>query len=186
MAAPPVAPAPLMQQTLLALVAILVFSFFALSQHEAKADAEQFAVTAEVEFAAQRLARQRLATVLAKAFDEADVGLVRARTSPTGLSAIGPDDGVTEELTEADYDDVDDFHGHPAQAASAAWMDESIAFTHAVTVRYVTVTGSGIEASAAPTLSKEVTVTVAAAPTGFVGTPQIAATLSQIVTPTSN
>jgi hypothetical protein len=172
-----------MPQTLLALVAILVFSFFALSQHGATADVEQFAVTAEVELAAQRLARQRLAEVLARAFDEADVGLDRARVTPDGLSTLGPDDGVLTETTEATYDDVDDFHSAGAQPIVAAWMDESIDYWQTTTVRYIDLaTGAP---STTPTLAKEVTVEVRAAPAGFVGAPQIAATLSQIVTPSS-
>lgn len=177
-----------MPQTLLALAAILMFSFFALSQHEASADAERFAITGEVEMAAGRLARQRLATVLSRKYDEADVDTDGTRTDEVGLSTVlGPDDGVTSELVEADFDDVDDFHGRPAQVASAPWMDESIAFTDSVAVRYVTVdVGTvGVATSASPTLMKEVTVVVRAAPQGFVGTPGIAATLSQIVTPSS-
>ena len=174
-----------MQQTLLALVAILIFSLFALSQHEATADTERFAITAEIEFAAQRAARQRLATVLSFPFDEADVGQSRARTSTAGLSSLGPDDGVADETSEAQYDDVDDFHGAPAQALSEPWMDESLAFWQTTTVRYVTVGAAGVTESALPTLAKEVTVEVRAAPSGFVGTPQIAARLSQIVTPAS-
>lgn len=172
-----------MPQTLLALVAILVFSFFALSQHEAKADAEQFAITAEVEFAAGRLARQRLATVLALDYDEADVGVPRARTSTTGLSTLGPDDGIAFETAEAQYDDVDDFHGRQ-RTVSADWMDESLAFFDSVSVRYVD--PATLAPVAGPTLAKEVTVVVRAAPAGFIGTPEIAATLNQIVTPTSN
>jgi len=172
-----------MQQTLLALVAILVFSFFALAQHGAKADAEQFAITAEVEFAAQRLARQRLATVLALDFDEADVGVARARTSPTGLSALGPDDGILSEVDESQYDDVDDFQG-VRRALTTKWMDESIAFFDSVSVHYVD--PATLTPVPGPSMAKEVTVIVRAAPTGFVGTPEIAATLNQIVTPTSN
>ena len=171
-----------MPQTLLALCAVLIFSVFALSQHGAKASTERFAITAEVEMAASRLARQRLATVLAEGFDEADLGVRRARTGPAGLSPIGADGG---EATEAHFDDVDDFDGVSAPMTSD-WMGESIAFTGEVSVRYVDVGASGIAASAVPTLTKEVTVVVRAAPAGFVGTPEIAATLSQIVTPGSN
>lgn len=175
-----------MPQTLLALAAILLFSFFALSQHTATADAGRFAITGEVEMAAARLARQRLATVTARAFDEADVGTNRVRTEPTGLSPLGPDDGVLTETSEADFDDVDDAHGAPARLVVAPWMDEAIAFTDSVSVRYVTVGASGITGAAGPTLMKEVTVTVRAAPTGFVGQPQTAAVLSQVVTPGPN
>lgn len=174
-----------MQQTLLALVAVLIFSFFALSQHSATADAEQFAITGEIEQAASRLARKRLATVLSRAFDESDVGRVRARTSPTGLSPIGPDNAAGEEPSEAQYDDVDDFHGSLVQS-TAGWMGQTLQYTTAVSVRYVTLGASGASTSATPTLSKEVTVVVRAAPSGFVGTPEIAATLRQLVTPGSN
>ncbi len=95
--------------------------------------------------------------------------------TPVGLSTVlGPDDGVTSELVEADFDDVDDFHGRPAQVASAPWMDESIAFTDSVAVRYVTVdVGTvGVATSASPTLMKEVTVVVRAAPRGSSGRPR--------------
>lgn len=180
----PTAP-QLMPQTLLALCAILMFSFFALSQHSAKADTERFAITAEVEMAAGRIARQRLATVLAKDFDEVDVGVTRVRTSPTGLSAIGPDNADGEEAIEADYDDVDDFDGSSVLVTSD-WMGQSLEFASEVSVRYVRMTATGIQGSSAKEVSKEVSVTVRAAPAGFVGTPEIAATLSQIVTPTSN
>lgn len=174
-----------MPQTLLALCAILMFSFFALSQHTAKAETERFAITAEVEMAAGRLARQRLATVLTRAFDEVNVGVSRVRTSPVGLSAIGPDTADGAEAFEADYDDVDDFNGSSIPMTSS-WMGESIEFTAEVSVRYVRIAAGDIQPSAAKTTTKEVTATVRAAPVGFVGTPQIAATLSQIVTPTSN
>lgn len=175
-----------MPQTLLALAAILLFSLFAMSQHTATADAGRFAITGEVEMAAARLARQRLATVTVRAFDEADVGQDRVRTEAIGLSPLGPDDGVLLETSEADFDDVDDDHGAPARVALAPWMDESITFTDSVSVRYVAVGPSGISPSATPTLMKEVTVIVRAAPTGFVGTPTVAAVLSQVVTPTSH
>lgn len=176
---------PLMPQTLLALCAVLIFSVFALSQHGAKASTERFAITAEVEMAAGRLARQRLATVLTKDFDEADLGVQRARTGPAGLSPIGPDNADGSEDVEAGFDDVDDFDGVSVPMTSD-WMGESIAFTGEVSVRYVDLGASGIVASPVPTLTKEVTVVVRAAPVGFVGAPEIAATLSQIVTPGSN
>ena len=175
-----------MPQTLLALAAILIFSFFALSQHQSKADTERFAITAEVEMAAGRLARQRLATVLTRSFDEVDVGVRRARTSTAGLSPIGRDGALGEEDVEANFDDVDDFDG-VAVPVTSDWMGETIAFTSEVAVRYVRVTASGIDGVGPSdrTTAKEVTVTVRAAPAGFVGTPEIAATLKQIVTPST-
>ncbi|MGB3542907.1 hypothetical protein [Rubrivirga sp.] len=172
-----------MQQTLLALVAILIFSLFALSQHEVRADAEITALSAEVEMAGARLARERLADVLSRRFDEVDES-GRARTTPLGLSAVlGPDTGETNEW---DFDDVDDFHGHPARIVTADWMEGQVAFTDSVSVRYFSYgPGGDFVEVAGPSLMKQVTVFVRAEPDGFIGTPPIAATLRQIVTPTS-
>lgn len=175
-----------MQQTLLALVAILIFSFFALSQHEVRADAEVTALSAEVEMAGARLARERLADVLSRRFDEQDESHTRARTTPLGLTAaadLGPD---ADETLEADFDDVDDFHGRPARVLETEWMGQRVTFTDSVTVRYIEYGASGaFEEVDARTLMKQVTVYVRAQPDGFVGTPPIAATLRQIATPTS-
>ena len=168
-----------MPQTLLAVVAIVIFALFALSQHEATADAERTVITAEVEAAAGRLARQRLADVLARAFDEADLDAVSVRTSPLGLSTLGADPG---EATEALFDDLDDFHARPARTVTAPWMDETLDFTDSVAVRYLD--PATLAPVAGPTLMKEVEVTVRAVPAGFVGTPRIAAVLRQIATPT--
>lgn len=168
-----------MPQTLLALAAVLTFSLFALSQHGAKAEAEEFAVTAEVELAAGQLGRDRLATVLARRFDEVatDRGV---RVDPAGLSTALGRDG---EAAEADFDDVDDFSG-VVRTTARDWMGGTLAFTDSVSVRYVDKTF--LTPSAAPTLAKEVTVVVRAVPQGFVGTPPIVAELTQIVTPLSN
>ena len=169
-----------MPQTLLALAAVLLFSVFALSQHGAKADGEAFAVTSEVELAAGQLARDRLATVLARRFDEAspESGV---RIGTRGLSAtLGPDG----EAAEGDYDDVDDFHGRPARRSDRRWMDGTLAFTDSVAVRYVD--ALTLAESARPTLAKEVTVYVRAVAQGWTGAPPIVAELSQIVTPVSN
>ena len=173
-----------MPQTLLALAAVLIFSVFALSQHEAKADGEADAIRSEVEIAAAQLARERLADVLARRFDEADQAGGRVRVRPDGLSAIGAD--ADDGATEADFDDVDDFHGRPARAQTMDWMGGTLAFTDSVSVRYVAYSGTALVASAAPTLMKEVTVTVWASPASAVGGSPVSATLSQIVTPTSD
>lgn len=170
-----------MPQTLLALAAVLIFSVFALSQHTAKADAEAFAITSEVELAAGALARDRLATVLARRFDEeAPEGGVRI--DPAGLStALAAEPG---EEVEGDFDDVDDFHGRAARTVVERWMGGTLSFTDSVSVQYVD--AKTLTASRVPTLAKEVTVTVRAVPQGLIGTPPIAATLSQVVTPISN
>ena len=169
-----------MQQTLLSLVAILIFSFFALSQHGTKADAERAAITAEVEAAGAHLARQRLGDVLSRRFDEVDEDAGRARTSATGLSALGADLGETAEDA---FDDVDDFAGRPARTVTAEWMGQTLTFTDSVAVRYLD--GGTLQPVAGPTLSKEVVVFVRPVTAGFEGQAPVVATLRQIVTPAS-
>lgn len=168
-----------MPQTLLALAAILTFSVFALSQHRAKAGVEESVVTSEVEIVAGQLARDRLATVLALPFDDGDAaGTLRLTTS--GLAPLGPDADDTAP------DDVDDFNGLPARPVPTDWMGATLDFTDSVAVRYVddrtlAPCGPGL-GCAGPTLTKEVTVVVRAAPRK--GAPAVAAELNQIVTPT--
>ncbi|MEM0962051.1 MAG: hypothetical protein AAGK21_05855 [Bacteroidota bacterium] len=176
-----------MPQTLIALIAIVVFSILALQQHETSTETEEFAITAEVEQAATRLARQRLATIVSATFDEADVGVTRTRTGTANLTLsadFGPDDPVMEEVGEASYDDVDDYHLSVTSDVRAPWMGKEIVFSDSVHVEYVDL--GTLASSASPTLAKSVTVFVSAAPEGFIGQPEIAVTLRQIVTPTLN
>ena len=165
-----------MQQTLLALAAVLAFSVYAFSQHQATADVEKKVVTAEYEHAAAELAQRRLATVVTYGFDEADLGREGVRLTAAGLSRLGPDDG---EITEADFDDVDDFHAAPARPVDVLWMGQPLAFTDSVSVQYVDPVS--LQPSATPTLAKEITVTLRALPAGWIGTPPVVAELRQIV-----
>ena len=169
-----------MPQTLLSLGAILAFSYFALSQHEATADVEKQAISAEYTHAAAELAQRRLATVVAHGFDEVDLVREGIRLDAAGLSALGPDEA---ELAEADFDDVDDFHGTPARRVEVVWMGEPLAFTDSVSVRYVDPVT--LAPSVTPTLAKEVTVWLRALPAGWIGTPPVVAELRQIVSSAS-
>ena len=172
-----------MQQTILALAAILTFSVYALTRHSADAEIERFAITAEVEMAATDIATARLSTVLARGFDEADRARESTRTRPDGLSPIGVAD--PDEAVEDQFDDVDDYHG-VARSSVRPWFGEDLVFTDSVSVRYVdpanpsaTVPPGSLE------LGKEITVTVFAAPAGYVGSPPIGARVRQVVTPAS-
>lgn len=102
------------------------------------------------------------------------------RLDAAGLSALGPD---ATELTEADFDDVDDFHGAPARPVEVVWMGEPLAFTDSVSVRYVDPVT--LAPSVTPTLAKEVTVWLRALPAGWIGTPPVVAELRQIVSSAS-
>lgn len=172
-----------MQQTILALAALLAFSIYMLTRHSAEAEIEQIAITAEMEFAATDIATQRLAEVLASAFDEADLDRQGTRATIEGLSTIGTAD--SGEPTEADFDDIDDYHT-VSRSVQRRWQGGDLVFTDSVSVRYVDPADPANPlASGTKSLAKEITITVFAAPVGYIGTRLIGAQLRQIATPAS-
>lgn len=168
-----------MQQTLLAIVAILVFSFFALNQHRAQAGVERTAIGSEIEALAADVARARLVELTALTYDEADVGRSDLRNNTSGLSTtLGPDDG---ELSAAVYDDLDDFTGQ-IESRTATWEGTDVPFTIAIFVRYVDPDRPSLT-STSPTLAKEVVVTVQETGATAQGRQAALSTLRQVVTP---
>jgi hypothetical protein len=171
-----------MQQTILALAAVLTFSLYALSRHQTDAGHERLAITAEVETAAVGIARERMHEVTLREYDEADIGREGARRTTAGLTAtssFGTDSGET---TEATFDDLDDFH-QVARPRTVQRNGRDLVFRDSVSVRYVVPETAAASTNA--TLAKEITVTVTAAPAGFIGTAEVAARLRRIVTPAS-
>ncbi len=170
-----------MQQTLLAVAAILAFSFFALNQHRANASVERGALGNEIELAATDLARAQLVDITARAYDEADVGVSGFRKTTDGLSTVlGPDAGEDD---VAFYDDVDDFHGR-IWTATATWDGQPMQFRLGVVVRYV-VPANPEQTAGSPTLAKEVSVTVQEINPTAERRP-VTVTLAQVVTPAWN
>ncbi len=102
-----------MQQTLLCLAAVLVFSLFGLGRHRALAAAERSEARRETEAAALATTERWAATLVDAAFDEADLD----RTQPMRLA--GQTAGLTprarfgpaEEPAVVAFDDVDDYDG---------------------------------------------------------------------------
>lgn len=172
-----------MQQTLLALSAVLAFSLYALGRHTSDNRVEQRAISVEVELAAAELAETRMAQLLDLAWDEEDVGTSRLRRNAPA-SAIGPDPAETP----ATFDDLDDFHGitesHAVQTGAGA-----LGFTVRITARYVreqTVGGERALAEAAsPTLAKEVCLRVDEAASRPLGRAPAVAKVCRVVTPPS-
>ncbi len=172
-----------MQQTILALAAILIFSLYTLSRHEADAGNERISITSEVQRAATGLARARLHEVARRAFDEADVGRDGFRSSTSTLtprSAFGADLGETD---ESSYDDLDDFHGQPSRPVTATRNGQTLAFRDSVSVRYLDPANPA--SSPERSLAKEITVFVHAEPSGYIGTPPVVARLRRVITPAS-
>lgn len=170
-----------MQQTILALAALLAFSIYMLTRHNVEAEFERVAITAEMELAATDIATQRLSEVLTNAFDEADIGREGTRSSTAGLSTIGTAD--PDEPDEWAFDDVDDYHTF-TRSVTRPWQGEDLVFTDSVSVRYVDPANPDSTLTAGTlSIAKEVTITVFAAPVGFIGTPPIGARLRQVATP---
>lgn len=168
-----------MPQTLLAVAALLIFSFFALGQHRSGAAVDAGGVRAEMELAVTEAARERLLAVTRLAFDEADVGSPMLRTSVTGLATIaelGPDAG---EADASGFDDVDDYDGH-ADTLTVLRGAEPVRFAVRYAVRYVRADDPRV-AAGSRTLAKEVTVWATEAdPLG--GKP-VEASLTHVLTP---
>jgi hypothetical protein len=171
-----------MQQTILALAAVLIFSIYSLNRHGADASRSQTGVTAEIESAAAALAGERLHQVERRAFDESDVGREGARTSTMGLTsqmAFGPEVG---EGNEASFDDLDDFHGR-ARTVTAVRGGQTLSFRDSVSVRYVDPANPA--ASPGTALAKEITVTVRSLSASSGGSAPVFARLRRVVTPAS-
>ena len=174
-----------MQQTLLALCAVLVFSIYALNSTRDEAASERRAVTSGAEGAAAEVARGRLAAAERLAFDEVDVGRDEGaggggiRMTPTA-SPVGPDE---DEADAAAFDDLDDLHGLVEERAAPPGRDADgmLRFTVTHAVRYVHATT--LAASAVPTLAKELTVRTVEITAGQTGRPPVAVELRKVFTP---
>ena len=174
-----------MQQTLLALCAVAVFSIYALNTTRGEAAAELRSVTAGAEDAIASAARMRLAAADRLAFDEQDVGrggqAVRM-VAPT--SAIGPDAGETD---PAQFDDVDDFDGlveeRDVQAGGRRESENGVLhFRLTYTVRYIDPLDP-TAMSAVPTLAKEFAVHAEEVTAGETGRPPVRVDFRKVFTP---
>ncbi|HLT47721.1 MAG TPA: hypothetical protein VK002_10880 [Rubricoccaceae bacterium] len=180
-----------MGQTLLVVVAILVFSLFALNQHRARAGAEISAMGREIELAATELANARLLAATSLAFDEGVIGLTGFTVDPAVLTPPGSfgagNDPDEDENTPAD--DVDDFHG-VTTTVTVQRNDQTgrdIRFTVTYSVRYVLPDAPATPSPGNnPTLAKEVTVNVVEEVDSDLGRTPVTCTLSQVVTPAWN
>ncbi len=126
-----------MQQTLLCLAAVLVFSLFGLGRHRALAADERAEARRETEAAALAAAQRWAAALTDAAFDEADLDRtqpMRLAGQTLGLTArarFGP----AEEATPADFDDVDDYDGLDAVETQRAALGV-VAFRVRIAVAY--------------------------------------------------
>jgi hypothetical protein len=171
-----------MPQTFLALVAVFILSTYSLSQLRNTVETARRAEQREIELAAADVARRHLAQITELGFDEADAGGTDLRLSTmglTGVAGLGPDPG---EVMASHYDDVDDFHlpAGTTIADSVLWDTGMIRFDVNTSVRYVDAADPE-SAAAAPTLVKEIVVTVRERTSGPAGRPRATARLRGVV-----
>ncbi|MEM6783680.1 MAG: hypothetical protein AAF624_08105 [Bacteroidota bacterium] len=174
-----------MQQTLLAVLAIVVVGLFALGQQQDVASSERAVYEREMQDRAAEKVRELLYEIQALPFDEADIGSPSIRTNTAGLASnLGPG---SDEPNRSYYDDVDDFNGYTTVATvnhdSAEGGNQSHQIYLRVAVRYVR-PESPDQAASGKSLAKEIVVE------GFYGGTAPATglepdvRLSQVVTPT--
>jgi hypothetical protein len=158
-----------MQQTLLAMLALMIVSVLSFNQKRAQLYAQQGAVRAEIEEMAMSVAQRSMEVVSARAFDETTTE--RASGLPVDLSALtgGPacEEGAGSTCDCQAFggtrtcDDIDDFHNMEPATMSFALPSGEVDFTVTVRVRYVDV---DLRPISGPSQQKEVTVSVQHAP----------------------
>lgn len=166
-----------MNQTLLALAAVVSFTYYAYGRHQSDLDVERRALSSETELAATEVATAVMGEVLQLAWDHADVGTTAVRILPP-TSGLGPDKG---EAGASAYNDIDDFDGLKTQRSVSVGAGE-LQFDVQVEVEFVDAFDPE-KVVASPTLAKRVEVwvkTPAAAP----GSPSATVKVHRVVSPT--
>jgi hypothetical protein len=154
-----------MDQTLLALLALIIASVFSFNQERAVMQGRVAMVDAEMEVMASGVALQVMEYVGSKAFDDqtADGEKVTEAASLTsfgGFGVAGRCDVVAPINTEYPYqacDDLDDFHAMETEPVPFMLKSETLSFDVTVEVHYVHADGS---AASGQTFDKKVVVSV--------------------------
>lgn len=148
-----------MQQTLLALLALMIATFFNYSQMQANLRNQQQVVRAEMEQMALGVAMQSLEVVRARAFDEATVGETEdVIDTVNDLTEVFPERNHCAAFGGNDTcDDVDDFNEMVPATVPFETQEIDVDFTVNIDVRYV---NESMEEVTTPTYRKEVIVRV--------------------------
>lgn len=172
-----------MKQTLLAFLAMSLFSLLALSQQRVALKYHGMVYGRDIEMAGVDMALTWITNIEGAAFDEVDVGATgNPRTNVTGLTpsdALGPD---AQDLMDGIYlDDLDDFNGIDTSYAHI-FQEIQYPFDLKITVQYVRPDNPNI-ASSIPTLTKEVTVSVSERNASPVDRPPVKVEISRVFSP---
>ena len=151
-----------MKQSLLAFLAMSIFSLLALSQQRVVMKYHGMIYGRDYELAAMNMVSEKLSEIRALAFDEADLtasspGQRRATDDLTTAKSLGLDGGETD-ITFAD--DIDDYHQYSQLAELHEFNGLPYAFDWFVTVCYVDEYNLGSGCTTNQTLAKEITITL--------------------------
>ncbi len=148
-----------MQQTLLALGALLILVTLSLNQQRSAFLVQRSAYLREMESAAADYARMRLHEITEKEFDENRVGMSVLNTGTTDLTPFASFgvDGGEDPLDPLTFNDIDDFHAF-TDTTDHVLNNETFVVRSTYSVQYVVPDDGTI--SGAPTLAKEFTVDV--------------------------
>lgn len=149
-----------MQQTLLALLALMTASFLSFSQMQAIVKSEQEMVRTELEEMATGIAMQSMEVIRARAFDDALVDVPSdSSVSVSDFTAMPFTSGNDCEAFGGtdECDDVDDFHEMQPATVPFEIPDDQIDFRVEVEVSYV---DASMQPTSSKTIRKEVTIRV--------------------------
>ena len=195
-----------MKQSLLAFLAMAVFSLLALSQQRVMMQHHSVVYGRDTELAAMNMVSDKLARLQALSYDEADEtidGINQRKTTDglTPLSSFGLDpdeksneteDGIPVSRDIEDIaSDIDDYHGY-STTELYTYNRTQYRFKWSINVKYVDPEDPGLRESSTPTLAKLVTLTLQEdLPDGYytgetqidLGRPPISVELSKIFSP---
>ena len=172
-----------MKQTLLAFLAMSLFSLLALSQQRVALKYHGMVYGRDIEMAGLDMALNWISNIEGAAFDETDTGAIgNPRTSVNGLTAsdaLGPE---TQDFFDNSYpDDLDDFNGIDTSMVYI-FQGRPYPFKLRIDVQYVRTDNPNV-VSMSPTLTKEVTVAVLEADSVVVDRPPVQIELKRIFSP---
>lgn len=150
-----------MQQTLLALLALMVASFLSFSQMQALVRSERTMVRTELEEMATGIAMQSMEVVRARAYDDATVGVPPDSAVSTSDFTTGPFAGGKDCMPFGGgdvCDSIEDFHDMVPATVPFTTTNDSIDFKVEIEVRYVN--ASLQPTGGTPTIRKEVIIYV--------------------------
>ncbi|MFK7847310.1 MAG: hypothetical protein AB8G77_18590 [Rhodothermales bacterium] len=172
-----------MKQTLLAFLAMSLFSLLALSQQRVALKYHGMVYGRDIEMAGVDMALNWITSIEGASFDEVDTGTSgNPRTNTTGLTssdALGPE--LQDFQNSEGRDDLDDFNGIDTSYVYV-FQGRDYPFKLKIDVQYVRPDNPNLM-SATPTLTKEVTVAVSESDSVMFERPPVKVEIKRVFSP---